>query len=83
MCFIDTSIRAETRQERRSRLVCEINVGQAKVNRHVERLRTENPRLHAALQPLLADLDDWMTSVAGAVAGLGNDAWNQEARNAT
>ena len=34
-----------------------------KVQRHKERLRTEAPRIYAALEPLLEDLEVWMKAV--------------------
>lgn len=75
MCYMETPKReGETRQERRQRLICAVYNGQGKVQRHQERLRTENPRLHAALLPLLADLDSWMKSVSDVVEIISEDA---------
>lgn len=65
MCHGDfgSGQRQETPAQRRRRHVAEIKKGQAKVHGHIERLRTEAPRIYAALMPLLQDLGEWMDSV--------------------
>jgi hypothetical protein len=71
MCRYDGEGRAvpnETPAERRRRQIAQIRAGNHKVNRHTERLRTEAPRVHAALLPLLSDLDEWMGSVSDHLA---------------
>lgn len=73
MCTFHEAIPGETRQERRARLACDVANGRAKIEAHTERLRNENPRLFAALQPLLADLHDWTGSVSAAVSNMTRD----------
>ena len=41
-----------------------VRCGIEKVQAHRERLRTEAPRIYAALKPLLDDLDQWMRDVS-------------------
>lgn len=78
MCTFPSEVKGETRQERRVRLACDVANGRAKIEAHTERLRNENPRLFAALQPLLADLHDWTGSVSAAVSNMTRDVGRLE-----
>jgi hypothetical protein len=45
--------------------MCDLTLedGRAKVAAHSDRLRKEAPRIYAAIEPLLKDLDWWMQAV--------------------
>lgn len=70
MCHVNQGDGSESPAERRRRQLAEVRAGQDKVQGHIARLRTEAPRLHAALLPLLDDLGRWMGSVGGVLQAL-------------
>ncbi|MFN3812150.1 MAG: hypothetical protein ACK4S6_16215 [Roseateles asaccharophilus] len=64
MCGVQPTPReCSTPAQRRAHTLDQIGRGSRKVIDHTERLRKENPRIYAAMKPLLDDLAEWMESV--------------------